>query len=285
MADIEFYKLQASGNDFILIDRRKFLKSKNKRALSVFVRKVCQRKKAVGADGVLFIETSKNSDFKMRIFNSDGSEPQMCGNGARCAALWKFLGRSKETTFDTKAGEITACLNSAKSGRKFFEAMIKIKMTTPFGFKENISLGILKRKIKVNLINTGVPHAVIFVDGLGSIDVEKIGSAVRSHRFFGPRGANVNFVQPLGRGSIAIRTYERGVEAETLACGTGSVAAALVYSLKREENNSQNRDGVKVKTKGGETLTVDFSRGKKKINDVWLGGKASLAYRGKIQFL
>jgi diaminopimelate epimerase len=289
MDKIKFYKLQAAGNDFILIDKNKFLKDKGKRYLSAFAKKYCIRKQAIGADGLLVIESSVKGDFKMRIFNADGTEAQMCGNGARCVALWKAysanLGCNKKIKFDTRAGIIEASLTSKVSGKKnLISARVKAKVTKPFGLRKNIPLNILGRKIKVNFINTGVPHVVIFVDGLDDIEIEKIARPIRFHKQFSPEGANVNFVEPLGSEKIKIRTYERGVEAETLACGTGSIASAILYSLKKQtKNNKANlKQKIRIQTKGGEVLKTAFKLNKSQAEDVWFEGKTNLIYQGKL---
>lgn len=281
MKKVHFYKFQASGNDFVLLDKRKFLKGKNKGALSAAARKICLRKTGVGADGLLFIEPSRRSDFKMRIFNADGSEAEMCANGARCAALWKFKSdfKGKAIKFDTQAGVIEAFLKSGVKNNKILStARVKIKVTDPFDWKKLLMVKVLGRNINLSFINTGVPHAVIFVEGLNTIDVERIGRAVRYNKFFFPYGTNVNFVEAVDSRNIKIRTYERGVESETLACGTGCVASAIVYTLKRK--NKSKKVTLRVKTKGGEVLTVNFQHKEEKIQDVWLEGKASLVYEG-----
>ncbi|MCF7869633.1 MAG: diaminopimelate epimerase [Candidatus Omnitrophica bacterium] len=290
MSKIKFYKLQASGNDFILIDKNKFLKDKGKKYLSAFAKKYCIRKQAIGADGLLVVEPSKKGDFKMRIFNADGTEAQMCGNGARCVALWKAcsanLGCNKKIKFDTKAGIIEASLTSKiKKEKNLISARVKAKVTKPFGLLKNIPLHILGRKIKVNFINTGVPHVVIFVDGLDDIEVEKIARPIRFHKQFFPQGTNVNFVEPLDSGKIKIRTYERGVEAETLACGTGSIASAILYSVKRQTKNKKVRQGqkIRIQTKGGEILKVAFKLNKDQAKDVWFEGKTYCVYEGQLE--
>lgn len=289
MKDLKFYKLQASGNDFILIDKGSFLKKKDKKHLSQFAKKYCLRKQAIGADGMLIIEPSKKADFKMRIFNADGTEAEMCGNGARCAALWKaFFSRRKskgKIKFDTKAGIIEAeLIKRIKNDKNVFAAEIKAKVTESFGLEENIPVTIMGRKIKINYINTGVPHVVIFTEGLINIDVERIGRLIRRHKKFMPEGTNVNFIEPVEDGKIKIRTYERGVEAETLACGTGSIAAAIIYSMKRKGSKDKYNSiqNIKIQTKGGETLKVSFKIDDEKIEDVWLEGKASCIYQGQI---
>ncbi len=260
MKKIGFYKLEASGNDFILLDQRR--KSKG-RSLDYknFAKKYCQRKLGIGADGLLVIEPSRKAAFKMRIFNADGSEAEMCGNGARAVGLWA---RKRFLSFETKAGIIESELS---------ENNVKIKVTNPFGLKRNVPIKVLGRNLKVNFINTGVPHLVILVESLEKIDVDNIGRAVRFHKKFQPAGANVNFVEVEKKDFIRIRTYERGVEAETLACGTGTVASAIVATR-------QNK--IKVKTKSGEILKVYSSFKGNKINNVWLEGRVSCLYKGEL---
>jgi len=282
MRKISFLKLQASGNDFILIDNRKYKLSSLR--LKELAKKCCQRKISIGADGLLVIEHSRKAEFKMRIFNSNGSEPNMCGNGARCVGLFSELVRTKskkvyQMAFDTKAGIIEAKVSTKL--KKIDSKEIKIKTTTPYGLKLDMPITILGRKIKVNYLNTGVPHVVIFVESLENIDVDRIGRQIRFHRKFKPQGVNVNFVEILDNNYIKLRTYERGVEAETLACGTGTIASAVIYWLK---TNTSNNGSAKVcaKTKSNEILGVYFSQDKKKIKDIWLEGRAYLVCEGRL---
>ncbi|MCF7907424.1 MAG: diaminopimelate epimerase [Candidatus Omnitrophica bacterium] len=270
MTTITFYKLQASGNDFILIDNRKTkLKAGQLKKLA---RKYCQRKLSIGADGLLVIESSKKASFRMRIFNADGSEAEMCGNGARCTAYWA-KSKAKQVKFETQAGIIEACLKADR---------VAIKLSDPKQIKVRIPIVVLGRKIHLNFINTGVPHVVIFVSGLDKIDVEKIGRAVRFHKKFQPAGTNVNFVEIINDNFVRVRTYERGVEAETLACGTGSVAAAILLKFKLKVTSGNHK--VRVLTKSQETLSVHFSKIDDKVRDVWLKGKADLVCQGSLKF-
>ena len=211
MRKIKFTKMVASGNDFIITEVRN---------LSELARQICDRKYGIGADGLLQLEKSKKSDIRMRIFNADGSEAEMCGNGARCAAL--YLGK-KKVSLETKAGIIKSEVNKDN---------VKIKLTEPKSIKLDIPIKLGSRILKANFADTGVPHAVIFVEGLERIDVTGLGRAIRYHKQFSPKGANVNFVEIISKDLIKIRTYERGVEDETLACGTGSVASAIISSIK-----------------------------------------------------
>ena len=263
MNKIIFTKMVASGNDFIVIRGRP---SGNLRGLAKLL---CNRKFGIGADGMLLLSKCKGADLCMRIFNADGSEPSMCGNGARCAAL--FSGK-KNARLLTAAGVI----NTQVCGKQ-----VKIRLTEPKGIKLNIPLKVNGRLIKVNFINTGVPHVVIFVNGIDKLNVVSIGRIIRYHKKFAPAGTNVNFVEEKSGNLIAIRTYERGVEDETLACGTGSTAAALIFALK---NNLDNL--IKVHTQSGEVLKVffeknNFQKEKGKFNQVMLEGSAKIVYKGE----
>lgn len=276
MKKIEFYKLQASGNDFILLDN---LKVKNKPSATFyrkFAKKYCSRKLSIGADGLLVIEPSKKASFKMRIFNADGSEAQMCGNGACSVGLWAHTRKKKNINFETEAGIIEAKVEGrGKSVR------VKIKTSVPFGLKMDLPLS--GGKMKVNFINTGVPHVVIFVQGLEKIDVDRIGREVRFHKQFRPAGTNVNFVEMKGKNSLSIRTYERGVEAETLACGTGIIASAIISWFKLNSRLRVKRTvSISVKTKSGDISIATFDVGRK-ISNVWLKGKAYLVYKGEVE--
>jgi len=284
MGKLSFYKMQASGNDFILLD---FSKSKAKRSKSFYAnlaKKYCPRRHGIGADGLLVIEPSRKALFKMRIFNSDGSEAEMCGNGARCVGLWARIAANKTgiIDFDTVAGIIRAKVSACKKIKNEYCAAVRIKVTSPYGYKLDLPLQVLGRKIKVNFVNTGVPHAVVFVQGLEGIDVREIGRAIRFHKKFGAAGTNVNFVEVTGKNHITLRTYERGVEDETLACGTGTIASSIVYQLKFESSEPKEDIAIFAKTKSSEILKVSFDITKDKIDNVWLQGQAFLVYRGEI---
>lgn len=261
MRNIKFTKMVASGNDFVVIEN---LKPKPQAInFNALASEVCDRKFGVGADGLLVIGKSRIADIRMRIFNADGSEAEMCGNGARCVA---FYHAKKEATIETMAGIIRA---------KIERDSVRIKLTDPVGLKLNMPVALDKRKVMLNFINTGVPHAIIFVDGLERIDVAGIGRVVRYHKIFSLKGTNVDFVEVLDGNKIAIRTYERGVEDETLACGTGSVASALIFAIK-----SGSGKNIQVLTKSREVLTVYFDRRGNKFSNVWLQGKARIVFQG-----
>jgi len=270
---IGFIKLVGAGNDFILIDNR-IARIVSQKKLSGLARTMCDRIFGAGADGLLVLENSKKADVRMRIFNADGSEAEMCGNGARCFAYYvvsrKRSGNAacRQLSLETKAGIVKAEVRND---------LVKVNLTPPHGTRLDLPLTISRRRIRVNFINTGVPHAVIFVQGLDDIDVAGLGRQVRYHGAFAPAGTNVNFVEVVSRDRIAIRTYERGVEGETLACGTGSTAAALIASMKL----SGAGDRISVKTRGGEVLRVYFRKTASGFKDVWLEGKARIVYKGE----
>ncbi|MFH1656044.1 MAG: diaminopimelate epimerase [Candidatus Omnitrophota bacterium] len=267
MKKINFTKMAASGNDFVVVDNLKA-------DFGSLARNVCARKTGIGADGLLTIDKSKPGNFKMRIFNPDGSEAEMCGNGARCLALYankKF--KLKNLRLYTKAGIIEAKVN---------KDIVKIKMSHPKDCQLDISVGMPHRNIKVDYIDSGVPHAVVFVEGLNIIDVVNIGRQIRYHKKFQPRGTNVDFVEVYDKDFISVRTYERGVEHETLACGTGVVASSLIAFLKLFNNKAKPKNfEMKVKTLSTEILKVSFDYKDEKFFSVWLEGKTQMIYKGE----
>jgi diaminopimelate epimerase len=273
--NIVFTKLVAAGNDFVLIDNR--VSRFSRRVLVSLTKQMCDRKFGIGADGLLALEKSRSADFKMRIFNADGSEAEMCGNGSRCFALYcaQLKGKSvANLKIQTLAGVINAYVNRDR---------VKVNLTAPKNMKLDIPVSIPGKTLHVNFINTGVPHAVIFTEGLPSMEIVDLGRQIRYHKVFSPRGTNVDFVEVTGVNDITIRTYERGVEDETLACGTGSVASALITGYKLQGARSITRP-VKmifnVLTRSGEILKISFILKNKVFSDVWLEGKAGIVYKG-----
>lgn len=257
----------ASGNDFVIV---KFPAPYSQ--LPTLARRICNRKYGIGADGLLVVEKSRIADIKMRIFNADGSEAEMCGNGARCFALYvnsQLRPPNSRLKIETKAGIIEARVKKNQ---------VRIRLTNTKNFKLDIPVKVDKRVLKINFINTGVPHAVIFTEGLEKIDVFNLGRYIRYHKTFAPKGTNVNFIEVLTDNAIAVRTYERGVEDETLACGTGSVASALIFALK-----STYPGPINVLTKGGETLKVYFHKEKDSFYNIWLEGQANIVFKGRLE--
>jgi diaminopimelate epimerase len=262
-----FWKLEGAGNDFLGFDGR----SKAFRLSRAEIAHFCDRRRGVGADGVLVVEKPKSpkADFRMRYYNSDGGEAEMCGNGARCFAL---LARAvaartgKRLRVETRAGVVVLEI----CGKD-----VRVSMTEPGLPKLGRKIVAAGRKVMLDSINTGVPHAVEFVRSLASVDVLRIGRAIRTHSAFAPAGTNVNFVQIGNGGRIEVRTYERGVEGETLACGTGVVASSILSSLRRGI-----RPPIRVRTRGGDLLTVDFALEADRARKVTLQGPARIVYTG-----
>jgi diaminopimelate epimerase len=246
---IQFTKLHGNGNDFILIDEynEKVIPDPKK---SDFASKYCNRRFGIGADGVLYLERSDRADIRMRIFNSDGTEAEMCGNGIRCLVTYA-LGHYIEgnATVETAAGVISI------SSRISDKTWVNVNMGKPVFLREKIPAKGQGEFLDVNLhgygvsaVNIGVPHAVIFVDSIVSTELMNAAPKIRYDPIF-PKGANVNFLHVDSRNEITIRTYERGIEGETFSCGTGSVACAAVAHRLGKTGNK-----VKVNTKGGELM-------------------------------
>jgi diaminopimelate epimerase len=265
---INFFKMSGSGNDFILIDNRDL--SLPVTNVTDFVKRVCERKVSVGADGLILIEKSERVDFRWRFFKADGSEVDMCGNGGRCAARFASLKgiAGKTMSFETGAGTIDAEVRGDT---------VKLRLTDPHSLRIDETIEIDGETMGVNSVNTGVPHVVHYVSNLKGFDVFHMGRQIRCHAHYQPAGTNANFVTVLDRQAIRIRTYERGVEDETLACGTGSVAAALISSWKGWVDSP-----VAVVVKSGEILKIYFDKTEKGFEKVYLEGKATVVYEGKI---
>jgi diaminopimelate epimerase len=263
---IEFYKMSGSGNDFIIIDNRDL--SLNVGDLPTFARRICARKISVGADGLLLIEPSKSVDFKWRFFNSDGSIAEMCGNAARCVARYACLKgiAGKKMSFETIAGVINADVKGD---------VVKVKLTDPSPVNAEIKIEADGQKLILDSIDTGVPHAIVFVDDLDNCDVYNRGRQVRYHEYFAPRGTNADFATVINRHKIRLRTYERGVENETLACGTGMVAASLAAAQRNLVESP-----VEVSVRSGETLRVYFKNKNGLWREIYLEGKVKIVYQG-----
>jgi diaminopimelate epimerase len=266
MRAIKFTKMVATGNDFVVLDNRDLSFGYKLPALS---KKLCDRTAGVGADGVLVVQKSKTADFKMRIFNPDGSEPDMCGNGSRCIALFARLRgiAASPMRIETNAGILHAKVTGTSA---------VINMTQPEGIKGPITLNINKNKYVVYHVNTGVPHAVCFVKDVDSIDINALGKSIRYHRVFAPEGVNFDIVSPKDKISIFMRTYERGVEKETLACGTGAAASAVISCLFRGMKSP-----VRVFARGG-MLKVYLKRKENIFSSVLLEGRVREVFSGII---
>ncbi len=268
MDQIPFFKMSGSGNDFIIIDNRE--KIVKEAGLHDMIEKVCRRKMSVGADGFILVEKSHQVDFAWRFFNSDGKLAEMCGNGARCAARFAFLNgiAGKQMSFKTDAGIIEASIS---------EQGVKLKMPDPKNIETDFIIELQRGPLSINSANTGVPHVVVVTDNLDRVDVINQGREIRYHRNFAPAGTNANFISLQDDGSIRIRTYERGVEDETLACGTGSVAGALIMALRQKIPSP-----ARVFTKSGVFLKVYFSENNGVFSDIYLEGDARVIYSGML---
>ena len=274
MSKIAFTKMVGAGNDFIVIDAAPGLNYKK------LATKACDRTEGIGADGLLILDKSAKADYKMRIINRDGSEAEMCGNGARCMAAYvadKHVSANRLFSIETLAGQILAEASGTTA---------RVRLSDPKDYRAGIVLKVGGQVVHASYIDTGVPHAVVFVDGLSEVDVNSLGRLVRNHNAFKPRGANVNFVEQNRKDMVTVRTYERGVEGETLACGTGAVAGALVGYLHLNPKVKEINDAfMRVLTKSGEILEVTFDlQDGNRITDVWLKGSANVIAKGEYFF-
>jgi diaminopimelate epimerase len=264
---IEFYKMTGGGNDFILIDNRE--EKIDVAALRTSIPRICRRKLSVGADGLIVLENSDKAHFRWHFFNADGSKAEMCGNGGRCAArLAHILGMAPpELTFETVVGIIHAQVKGA---------VVKLTLPPPTDVRLGIALLIGEEEISVDFINTGVPHTVILTPDLTEVDVVGLGRQIRQHQAFQPAGTNVDFVR-VEKSTVEIRTYERGVEDETLACGTGAVAAAVIAGLRGLVTSPTT-----VIPRSREPLTI-YYQGEREMKEVSLEGEVRMIYRGWLE--
>ncbi len=248
-------------------NRRKILKDD---FLKGFVTTVCRHRLSVGGDGVILVEPSKRADFRWRLFNADGSEAEFSGNGARCAARFAYLkkiGKSR-LTFETLAGRVRAEIN---------KTMVKVQFPEVKDLMLNLSIGMEEQSWIGHSLNTGVPHVVNYVDDVDPVDVVGLGRRIRNHAIFAPAGTNVDFAMIQDPHTVRLRTYERGVEDETLACGTGSVAAALITGAL-----GKGQSPIQVITRSGKPLTVHFRWDGLRFSDVFLQGDALIIYEGQM---
>ncbi len=265
---ISFCKMSGSGNDFIIIDNRDL--SLDVGDLPTFARRICARKVSVGADGLFLIEPSTSVDFKWQFFNSDGSMGEMCGNGSRCVARYAFLrGIARENmSFETIAGIISAEVRGD---------VVKSRLTDPSPLIIGQVIPLNGQEYLLDYIDTGVPHAICFVTSIEACDVVATGRKIRRHESFQPRGTNANFALVSDRHKMRVRTYERGVEDETLACGTGVVASVLAAAGRNLVDSP-----VDVTVQSGEILRVYFSRRDGVFKEIYLEGKVKMVYQGML---
>ncbi len=264
-----FTKMNGAGNDFVLADNR----DGRWRFDAAQVARLCHRQRGIGADGLILLVpcTSGRADWAWEFFNSDGSRAEMCGNGARCFARFvqRLTGVTERVSFETAAGIVTATFASER---------VTVTLTDPCDLRVDQVLEVAGVPLRVDSLDTGVPHAVVFVPDAEVAPVQSQGAALRHHPHFAPRGTNVNFVQALAPGRIRVRTYERGVEGETLACGTGVTAAALLAARRHGWPPP-----IEVRVQGGDTLTVDFELREGQFRNVRLTGPADFVFEGRME--
>ena len=261
MVRIPFTKMHGAGNDFIMVDDLGLSFPIEDKA---FIQRVAARRTGIGCDGILLIQPSEVADFRMRFINPDGGEQDMCGNGARCIARMAFDRGivSKQMAIETGAGVVKA---------EVLGDQIRLDLTDPSDLQLGVPLGL---DWAVDFVNTGVPHAVAWVGDPADIDVTKFGRLIRNHGHFQPNGTNANFAKVEADGSLSMRTYERGVEAETLACGTGATAVAVVAAQK-----GWVKLPVTVHCAGGFDLVIDSVQGA-----ATLTGGAAYVFDGEMEY-
>ncbi|HJT45216.1 MAG TPA: diaminopimelate epimerase [Chthoniobacterales bacterium] len=265
---LRFTKMNGAGNDFVMIDNR---------AGEVHLQpdqivRICDRHRGIGADGILLLEKGSNgADFRMRYYNADGGEAEMCGNGARCFTRFanRVAGAPAKISFQTPAGLIRGELRGD---------VVTLQMSEPKDLQLDIDVVAKGVREHVHFINSGVPHVVVPVANVNDVDVQKRGQALRRYKKFDPPGANVNFIEKRGAKQILVRTYERGVEGETLACGTGVVASALIFAA------TENVEGpIEITVRSGSQLSVNFTKAGDRFTNVTLTGPAEFAFEGTIE--
>ena len=268
---LTFTKMNGAGNDFVVLDNR----DGNRSLSHAQIAHLCDRHRGVGADGLMLVEPPENgATARMRYYNADGGEAEMCGNGARCFA--KFVNRLHddsldELSFETVAGVIGATFPGSNGD-------VCVQLSDPFDLKLGQELTLADgQAYQVHSFNTGVPHAVVFGNDIDTIDIVPQGASVRYHEAFAPNGTNANFAEVLDPQSLRIRTYERGVEGETLACGTGMAACALLHA-----ELTGAASPISVKVAGGDTLSIGFTKDGDAYQNVTLTGPADFVFEGTL---
>jgi diaminopimelate epimerase len=266
---MDFSKMNGAGNDFIFVDNR----ARKIQLQPAQIVRLCDRHKGVGADGIILLVPcqSGRADWAWDFYNSDGSSAEMCGNGARCFARFvrRLTGGKGNLSFETRAGVITA---------HFHGDDVTVNLTPPKDLRLRQQVKLSSGPAEIHSLNTGVPHAVIFAPDADKAMVQPLGAEIRHHAHFAPKGTNVNFVQVLGPGQIRVRTYERGVEGETLACGTGVTASALIAAELHGFPSP-----VKVQVQSGDMLEISFDRANGQFSNVGLAGPAEFVFEGRIE--
>ena len=287
MKKIPFMKFSGAGNDFIVVDNRD--RTIDPKKMSAFVAGICRRHLSVGADGLIFLEKSRKYDFRWRFYNSDGGEASFCGNGARCVARFAYLKRiaPKSMRFEGAAGVVEAEVDGEQ---------VTVRVPEPSGVRLHVRLAVASYRrrradiaaemglgqegtvIEGHAINTGVPHFVYFVQDTATAEVIGIGRPIRYHEAFKPAGTNVNFAQVVDRHTVKIRTYERGVEDETFACGSGALASALLAALVHKVESP-----ITVIPLSRMPLRVSFQQSGERFTHLTLTGEARAVYEGQMR--
>lgn len=266
---LDFTKMNGAGNDFIAFDNREG----NVSLTPEVVQRLCDRHRGIGADGIMGLVpcSSGKADWAWQFFNSDGSVAEMCGNGARCFARYvqRITGATGAIAFETVAGVIKA---------RFDGNRVTVNLTVPHSLSLNQKIPLSTGPREIHSLNTGVPHAVLYVPDADKAMVSALGPELRYHNHFKPCGTNVNFVQVLEPGFIRVRTYERGVEGETLACGTGVTASALITSTLHGFKSP-----VRVRVQSGDELEVGFTKDGDVFTSATLKGPAEFVFEGRIE--
>jgi diaminopimelate epimerase len=268
---IPFTKMNGAGNDFVMIDNRSQKIRLNKKQVS----RLCNRQQGIGADGLILLESFKDkekADFRMIYYNADGSEAELCGNGTRCFA--KFVQEAARW----KKKSLRFMMHDEVIETTFVGSKIRTLYPMPSPADLNLLLKLNEGTFRAHYICVPNPHVIVFVDDVENSDVTGLGRQIRYHEHFAPKGTNAHFVQILGKGKIRIRSYERGVEAETLACGTGMVASGLITHLIHGDNSP-----ISIKVQGGDTLTLTFKKNEDGFKDVHLLGSAVTTFCGQIE--
>lgn len=264
-----FAKYVGCGNDFILFDNRQ---GNFPLSQPTLIQRLCHRQSGIGANGVLLLENSVQADFRMRIFNSDGSEAEMCGNGLRCFVKWlATLGFQYQTYRIEVMHRILTTLQ--------LPTTVCIEMGKPTHVQWNIPLSYQNQLLYVHHLDTGVPQTILFIQDIDDLNLIELGVYIRNHSLWMPKGTNVTVVQQVDYQVFKIRTYERGIEGETLACGTGAVAAALAIA-----HQYGLLSPIIIQTRSGEELMIGFLREQQGFSKVTLTGPAQCTFRGEVNF-
>ena len=258
--ELEFYKYQGTGNDFVMIDNRSNTFPKENTEL---VAHLCDRRFGIGADGLILLDNDATTDFRMVYYNSDGNLSSMCGNGGRCLVAFakKLNVIQNETTFMATDG-----LHHATVGA---DGIVSLQM---------IDVAEIKNTQDYSFLNTGSPHHVQIVEDLQHFNVKENGAAIRYGNLYGQAGSNINFVKKIDETTFSLRTYERGVEDETLACGTGATAVAIAMNATGQTNSNE----INLNVEGGK-LAVSFDKVNEKYTNVFLKGPAEFVFKGTIE--